>query len=103
MSMSNDTVYIPADIEVLPCNDKEVFLTNSIIDITPCESTTIPVRKKEYEYCRIVYILPLTMAPPLVLRFLILTLSRQDHLSEITDANKNLLDAIFALDVALTL
>lgn len=104
MSMSNDTVYTPADIEVLPCNDREVSLTNSIIDITPCESAVIPVRKKEYSIVGDGLYTSTNdgPVPPWLDGILDNTIDSilGGHLSGITEVNRNLLDAIFALDVA---
>ena len=104
MSMSNDTVYTPAAIEVLPCNDREVSSTNSIIDITPCEGTVIPVRKKEYGIVGDSFYTSINdgPTPPWLAAILDNTIDSilGGHLSGVTDANRNLLDAIFALDVA---
>lgn len=104
MSTSNDTVYVPANIEVLPCNDREVSSTNSIIDITPCEGTVIPVRKKEYGIVGDSFYTSINdgPVPPWLAAILDNTIDSilSGHLSGVTDANRNLLDAIFALDVA---
>lgn len=102
--MSNDTVSAPAYIEILPCNDREVSSTSSIIDITTCENTVIPVRKKEYGIVGDSFFTTINdgPTPPWLDAILddVIDSILGEHLSGLTDANKNLLDAIFALDVA---
>lgn len=104
MSMSNDTVYTPADIEVLPCNDKEVSLTNSIIDITPCENTEISVRKKEYTIISDGLYIPEgpDAAPPWVTDLIDDAVNPWigDHIVDLVIAGKSLTDALEALEIA---
>ena len=104
MSMSNDTVYTPADIEVLPCNDKEVSLTNSIIDITPCENTEISVRKKEYTIISDGLYIPEDPdgAPPWVTDLIDDAINPwiTDHIIDLVIAGESLNDALDALVTA---